>query len=208
MGSRIIVSDLHKRVATWLFPFVGLIVFTGMLLAFFSVLSAGPVRLLFNGSQNEMYAALGYPQYVSRSERVPIPTLEPFTQKVQKAMPDASISEIRVFGFGDRNAIVSVYASRSGDLAPRGASLLMNFRAMTNDAIQVRRIDKMGIFERLYLTMVALHVADFDEPAIRMLYAGASAGLLLLPILGIATWVLRRRDSATANRGNGIDTFR
>lgn len=201
MGSRIFVGDLHKRLASWLFPFVVLIAFSGMLLAFFEELSAGPVRILFNGSQSEMYAALGYPQRVSRTEQVTMPSLESFTQIARNEMPDALVSEVRVIGFGDRDAIVSVRASRQNDLAPRGASLVMHFRAVTNDVINVRRMDDMGIFERFHAAMVALHVADFDEPAIRMLYAGACVALILLPILGAVMWVLRRRDSHTVNHG-------
>jgi len=128
-----------------------------------------------------------------------MPSLGSFAQRVALEVPDAKISEIRVIGFGDRDAIVSVRASRQHDLAPRGASLVMNFRAVTSEVLFVRRLDNMGIFERFNTAMIALHVADFDKPAIRTLYAAASVVLALLPILGVVMWVLRRRDRLLAS---------
>jgi hypothetical protein len=148
-----------------------------------------------------MYAALGYPQRISKSERAPMPALELFTRKATNEMPDALIRNIRVIGFGDRNAIVSVYASRPGDLAPKGTSLIMHFRAVTQDVIGVRSIEDMGMFQRFRAALDALHIADFEELLIRILYAIASVALTLLPILGIVIWVLRRRDRRTGNIG-------
>jgi len=201
MGVRIFVGDLHKRLASWLFPFVLLIAFSGMLIAFFGVLSVGPVEILFNGSKGEMYTALGYPMSVSRTEKARMPDLELFTQIVKNEMPGAQVTSVRVIGFGDRDAIVSVRASRQNDLAPRGGSLLMNFRAATNDVLFVRKIDDMGVFHRFNTAMVALHIADFDGLGVRMFYAGASVALILLAILGAVIWVLRRRDRLPENRG-------
>jgi hypothetical protein len=200
-GMRIFVSDLHMRLAIWLVPFIAVMAFSGMLLAFSDMLSAGPVRILFDGSRNQMYAALGYPQRISKSERAPMPALELFTRKATNEMPDALIRNIRVIGFGDRNAIVSVYASRPGDLAPKGTSLIMHFRAVTQDVIGVRSIEDMGMFQRFRAALDALHIADFEELLIRILYAIASVALTLLPILGIVIWVLRRRDRRTGNIG-------
>jgi len=191
-GTRVFAGDLHMRIAVWLFPFVAVMAYSGMLLAFSAVLTAGPVRILFGGSQNKMYAALGFPQKVSRSERTSMPPLESFTKKVQNEMPDATIRAVRVVGFGERNAIVSVYASRPGDLVPKGTSLIMNFRAVTNEVLNTRRIDEMGLFERFRAAIVALHVANFDSMAIRIIYAGASIALILLPILGTVIWFSRR----------------
>jgi hypothetical protein len=148
-----------------------------------------------------MYAALGYPQKIAKSERVPMPALEPFARKAKETMPGALIRNIRVLGFGDRNAMVSVYASRPGDLAPKGTSLIMHFRAVTQDVIGVRSIDDMGMFQRFRTALDALHVADFDPPVIRILYAVASVALTLLPILGIVIWFLHRRGGHTANQG-------
>ena len=200
-GIRVFVSDLHMRIATWLFLFVAVMFYSGMLLAFGEVLHAGPLRARFNGSQSAMLTAMGYPQRVSRTERVAMPKLARFTQVVRHEMPGALISSVRVIAFGDRNAIVVVYASRPGDLVPRGTSLIMSFRAATQRVISIRRTDDMGVFQRLRAAMDALHFADFDAPVIRILYAGASFALILLPILGIVMWVLRRRDSRTVRHG-------
>jgi hypothetical protein len=139
-GSRVFASDLHMRFAIWMIPFVALMAFSGMLFAFSDMLSAGPVRILFDGSRTQMYTALGYPQRVSGTERAPMPALELFTRKAETEMPGALIRNVRVIGFGSRNAIVSVYASRPGDLAPKGTSLIMSFRAVTRDVISVRSI--------------------------------------------------------------------
>ena len=134
-------------------------------------------------------------------ERVAMPKLARFTQVVRHEMPGALISSVRVIAFGDRNAIVVVYASRPGDLVPRGTSLIMSFRAATQRVISIRRTDDMGVFQRLRAAMDALHFADFDAPVVRILYAGAGFALILLPILGIVMWVLRRRDSCTVRHG-------
>ena len=201
MGSRILVGDLHKRLASLLFPFVILIAFSGMLLAFFEVLSAGPVQVRFDGNRGETLEARGFPQRVSRTEPVTMPSLESFTRKVSDVMPGAVISEVRVIGFGDRNAIVSVRLSRQHDLAPRGSSLVMNFRVAENNVILTRSWDDMGIFERFNSAMIALHIADFDQLAIRTLYALASVVVVLLPILGFVMWALRRRDRLPADNG-------
>jgi hypothetical protein len=204
-GMRVFVSDLHMRLAIWLFPFAALMAFSGMLFAFSDMLSAGPVRILFDGNRTQMYTALGFPQRVSGTERAPTPALESFTRKARNEMPGALIRNVRVIGFGNRNAIVSVYASRPGDLAPKGTSLIMSFRAVTQDVISVSSIDDMGLFQRFRAALDALHIADFDPPVIRILYAVASVALTLLPILGIVIWFLRRRGRRAVNAGKPPD---
>jgi len=200
-GIRVFVSDLHMRLAIWLIPFIAVMAFSGMLLAFSDMLSAGPVRILFDGNRTQMYTDLGYPQRVSGTERAAMPALELFTQKASAEMPGALIRNVRVIGFGNRNAIVSVYASRPGDLAPKGTSLIMNSRAVTQEVISVRSIDDAGVFQRFRAALDALHIADFNPPVIRILYVVASVALTLLPILGMAIWLLRRRDRRTTKPG-------
>ena len=199
LGSRIFISDLHKRIATWLFPFIFLIAYSGMLLSFAGEFEAGPLRVRFNGSLSEMIAAKGYPRRPPRTERVTTPSLDSFTRVVRIKRPDTSISRVKVLNFGDRDAIVSVYATRPNSFGLRELTLAMNFRGQPTNVISTRSIDDMGRFERFHSVMLGIHVANFGPRSIRILYAAASVLLILLPILGIGMWALRRGNNRERN---------
>ena len=164
-----------------------------MLAAFFSVFSGGPVEARFGGSYNALYEAVGSPQSIVRSEPSVTPSMEEFISIAQGILPDADVHQMRIIGYGDRNAIISVRASRPGDLGANNSGLLVNIRASTGEILLKREVDKAGVFERISVALTAFHVASYGGAGIRRLHAITALIISLMPYIGMAIWFLRRQ---------------
>ena len=101
---------------------------------------------------------------------------------------------MRIIGYGDENAIISIGASQKGDFAPRGASLLMNIRASTGEILLQKEVATVGIFERVSMVFGAFHLAEYGAGGVRLLHAITAVIISLLPFIGMALWFLRRRQ--------------
>jgi uncharacterized iron-regulated membrane protein len=198
-GLQIFLSDLHKRFGLWLLPFIALNAFAGMLAAFSGVFGIGPMQTRFDGDYSALYEAVGSPQSVERTEPAPTPPISGFVDMAKNTIPDLDIYSIRVIGYGDANTIVSVKASRKGDLAPNGTSLRLNIRASTGEVLYKKEISKVGIFERISLALASFHLAEYGGKGIRSLHAITAVLVSLIPFLGMGMWFLRRRRRRAHN---------
>jgi len=192
-GIRTFLTDFHKRIAVWLLPFIVLISFTGIFFALFNFLSVGPARFLFDGNLNFLYEAQGAPPRVSRTSRAPMPRLNRFVSAAKEAMPEATVSNIRIMGYGDRDAVVSVRATRPWSFAPSNMSLITNFHAGTGEVLWQKSLEDYGPFYRMYLAMYAFHAANDARKGVRVLYIAVTIAFALMPLLGLAMWALRTR---------------
>ena len=192
-GLQIFLSDLHKRFGLWLLPFIAINAFAGMLAAFSGLFGIGPMQTRFDGDYSALYEAVGAPQSVARTEPAPTPPISGFIDMAKKTIPDLDLYRIRVIGYGDANTIVSIKASRKGDLAPNGTSLRLNIRASTGEVLYKEEISKVGIFERISLALASFHLAEYGGKGIRSLHAITAVLVSLIPFLGMGMWFLRRR---------------
>lgn len=187
------ISDLHKRIGLWLLPFIALNAFAGMMAALFSVFSAGPIEMRFEGSYSAFYEAVGSPPSIVKSDHSATPSMQEFVAIAQNIMPDADLRQIRIYGYGDRNSIISIRASRSIDLAPRGSSLLVNIRASTGEILLQRKLENAGIFEKISMALASFHFAEYGGRWVRRIHAITAITISLLPMIGMMIWFLRRR---------------
>ena len=192
-GPQRFLSDVHKRIGLWLLPFIAINAFAGMLAALSSILTIGPIETRFGGNNGALYAAIGSPQSVERSEPFATPSMEVFRGIALEIMPDAEIRHMRILGYGDRNAIVGIRATRPGDLAPDGSSLIINIHASTGEILIRRTLAEAGFFERTSAALAAFHFAEYGGHPVRAIHAVTALAISALPIVGMAMWILRRR---------------
>ena len=164
-----------------------------MIAAFFSVFTIGPVETRFEGSNAALYEAIGSPQSIDRGGAYELPSMDDYIGAARKIMPEAEIRSMRILGYGDRNAIVGIRASRTGDLAPNGTSLVLNIRASTGEIVVERELAKSGPFERISMALAAFHFAQYGGSVIRPIHAITALAISLIPALGMAMWFFRRQ---------------
>ena len=195
-GLQTLLSDLHKRIGLWFLPFLALNAFAGMLAALFGVFSIGPVEARFGGDYGDFYAAVGSPQSVERIGPAARPTLDRYVDRTLKIMPGAKIRRLTVTEFGDENAIVTIRANKPGALSPDAAGLVLSFRAQTGELLFHEETAEAGIFRQISMALTAFHFAEYGPPWVRLLHAISAMIVAVLPFIGLAIWLTRRRRQA------------
>ncbi|MGH0032569.1 MAG: PepSY-associated TM helix domain-containing protein [Myxococcota bacterium] len=190
-GGAMLLSDLHKRIGLWTLPLLALYAFTGVAYEWGHVVGHGPQAARFDGDLWAMYRAAGAPPSVERGTPAPTPPIADFVGTLQHTLPGSRPVRVRILGYGDAAAVVSIAGERDGDLAP--SSLLLNLRATTGEVLLEKNVESLGPFERTNQALHALHYGHYRSLPLRVLHAAASLAIGVLPLLGIALWALRRR---------------
>lgn len=193
--------DGHNALGVLAMPFHLMITFTG-LLTLASLNMPWAIASGYGQDATALYAELT-PGVVSRAaagEKAPLAPIAPMLDHAQREFGGTPIGRVHILNPGDRNAVVTVYASdrdaigyMTGEVSFDGATGQM-LKAWTETRPRVRS----------YQTIYGLHMVHFAPALARWLYFLGGAMLTMAIATGMQLWIVKRRERAPLSIGNRL----
>lgn len=184
------LSDGHKALGLWAFPFHLMIAYTGAMLGLAGLLIALTSLLAFGGDMDQARAALAGAGPDPADETAEMASLDRMITGSLVLYPDKVPERVIVNHYGDANAWVRIDMTEPGTLSNRNTHVLFNGTdGSLRETLALR--DSMG--RRLFASIIPLHYATYGGTPLKLVYGLLGTASAMLTAMGLMIWVERRR---------------
>jgi hypothetical protein len=189
-------TDMHTALGVIGFPYQFMYALTGIVLIVNSVLIIPFSKYLYDGKEDEVYAALGYndnTKYTYLYE--PLTTtfkMSDFLDKLEKKWPNSHMNRVFIKNYGDKSMHVVALYDADIDKNFAGSGRLI-YRVADNKTLFEKSASDTGSYlDYVKGFIYRLHLADFGGYPIKIIYFVLGIMGCFVIISGILIWLVAR----------------
>ena len=193
--AKIIWTDLHTVLGTWGIPFQLVYAVTGSFFMIKALLIAPSVMMLYDGDQNQMYAALEYTgtEYPMSGDTLKTDiSIDAFIGQTYKDWDDFLIDHVHIANYGDANMHITLEGKASSAFKLAGPGFRTYHAATANIVAEKSPYHTTSYMDQVKQLLYRLHFGDYGGYLLK--FASFLMGLLSCAVVlsGVMIWITAR----------------
>lgn len=186
------MNDLHNVVGVISLPYGLMYALTGLMFNLGILLQIPTMLVLYQGDRDAMFADAGFSNPTQQASYQPhkVADMEALILRFEQEF-DSTTSRLDVQNYGDENSIIRLNGVKNGTFAERISKVYEvksdSFAAHLNDDNAENRFTK-GVN-----LLFSLHLANFAELDLRVLYFVLAIGVCAMIVAGNVLWIVKRQ---------------